>query len=201
MKTKFYPPLFFVVATGKDSTEDKKDEQLPVISPLSGSVDVDGGFIEVSLMLKTSSPHYQYGENIIVDNARKGIVFRYYHVNNPGLPDTGAYAANTPIKFRFARPANWNINDLVRVMYINESDSTVFNGLRGYFELKLATFGYDLKTDAEHRIFNAAWNITHPANPVYDSFTIAAGIKNMTKQNDIPRYTKNDGIFTLTLKP
>ncbi|KOS06542.1 hypothetical protein AM493_11230 [Flavobacterium akiainvivens] len=158
---------------------------------------INGNKIYVDIKLTTGDSGFIYGGKhmVIEEGGYKALAFMYHKegttMQQRQVPDLGNIPTLTDIKFNFDKPASWGENDSIRVIALNETDSAIFDSLKGYFTLKLLMFKDKQACQKDYDALNDMWNYYNPHNPV------------ITKGNQpqyehfIPRVTKDDGVLSL----
>lgn len=218
MKLRYLIPLYLLLGTvtfcSRKATKDENketeitEETMQVPEGISGKLELDttSNRIYADIWLTVDNTDFRYASNFLdikTASGYKGIAFQYFNtVNN--APDSGRGTVPMHVVFDFNNGDNWQVNDTIRVMSLNEEDKTVFEGLKPYFVERMGYFRNDPSTLPELITFNNVWNSKNPTNPVYvpDSLQVAA--KNHKSDGNIsimtPRITKDGGILSLTLK-
>lgn len=222
MKIKFLLPFYLVLATitfcsrkvsdDKEAINQKQETFIEapankntIADPdnkISGTLELDTATntIYANLTMYVASSNFKYANNYMPLQTGNygGLALRYYDtVNN--APDNGPWNVPLTIQFTFPNTKNWQVNDNIRVMSLDEETQSVFTGLQPYFLARMAAFRDIPVTNPQLVNFNNQWNAGNPLNPV------TTGTPN-TKEGDtevkgfIPRLTKDDTVLSLKLK-
>ena len=155
--------------------------------------DTDGSKLDIQLKLNVKSDNFKFsGKYMLLKSGNfKAIVVMYY---NDSLPDDRDISDLPGVKININKiienEFNWNENDTVRLMCLNEKDEVAFYGLEDFFMERLKKFGNTLQKPCVYDGFNAKWNDAHKYNTVDYS-------RNKMKIDKKPRLTKDDGMLTL----
>ena len=223
MKIKFLLPFYLVLATitfcSRKASDDKEaanlKQETAVEAPatdettttdldnkISGTLELDTttNTIYANLTMYVASSDFKYANNFMAMQAGNygGLAIRYYDtVNN--APDNGPWTVPLTIQFTFPNTKNWQVNDDIRVMSLNEETQSVFTGLQPYFLARMAAFGDIPVTYPQLVTFNNQWNASNPNNPVVTG-TPTTKEDNTEVKGFIPRLTKDDTVLSLKLK-
>lgn len=135
------------------------------------------------------------GCKIIQVGSLKGIVFNFTNDNltNPFFTNVPGTSLNLKAIVNNTNKLNWNVNDDVRIMYLNEIDYRDFEKLIPYFEARLSYYQYSIPTPGSglysYSEFSKIWSSMHRDNPVDDM--------PMPPLSPIPRQTHNDDILRI----
>lgn len=222
MKIKFLLPFYLVLATitfcSRKASDDKeaanqkpetfveapaeKTTAVDSDNKITGTLELDTATntIYANLTMYVASSNFKYANNYIALQTGNygGLALRYYdNVNN--APDNGPWNVPLTIQFTFPNTKNWQVNDNIRVMSLNEETQSVFTSLQPYFLARMAAFRNTPITYSQLVTFNNQWNAGNPSNPV------VTGTPNTKDDNKeikgfIPRLTKDDTVLSLKLK-
>ncbi|KAF2518176.1 hypothetical protein E0W68_10590 [Flavobacterium salilacus subsp. salilacus] len=211
--------------TDKETKNVKTKEKAEVIIPAADGdliLSQNKKHIEVDLKLRVSDSQFTYtGNSYVVEiSGFRGLAFSYYHTGDSRICDDTPVNGNSPqisIKetLNHLNFLNWNDNDKIRIMILNEEDVNRFTEMEDYFIRYLDTFKYkpDVTTE-EFNNFNSIWN-NENSNRQVNSSCIVDELINKSKSKkkkveskassngylyEMPRYTKDGGVLTLKLK-
>lgn len=219
MKLKYLLPFYLLLASitfCSRTASDKKEktmkaetattEAAATVSPgIAGTLELDTvtNIIHANLVMGVTNRDFKYSGNFMpleTPDGYKGISFMYFDtVKN--IPDNGKPSAAMRIKFSFSNTGNWKINDSVRIMSLDEDEKATFEGLKPYFEQRMAAFKNAPISLEQLQAFNAAWNANNKDNPVTGPTEVSGPKKRKPDQDVfIPRLTKDDIILSLKRK-
>ncbi len=182
-----------------DCSKEKKAIVAPIRNQnppeIFGTLRIVGDRLKGDVYIPVEPADFAYSDidTITVADAR-GIAIAYYDKkkfdNCDDDDETGRKNLHVPIDMRL--PANWNQGNWVRVMCVNESDSSVFNALEPFFKARLVNFRDREKPYSEYVRLIDEWN----SRPENEHKQVAYECNN---KKFIPRYSKKtDGILTIT---
>lgn len=113
---------------------------------------------QLKLLVKDSSFKF-YGQPKFfkTDNGYHGIAFRYGNGNGGEDQETGG-SYSMPINLSEHNEHDWQINDRIRVMGMNEDNLSEFLSLDSYFKHRLDYFKHDTIDLATLKEFDLEWN-------------------------------------------
>ena len=222
MKIKFLLPFYLVLATitfcsrkasdDKEAATQKPETFVEATADEAAAVDPDNkinGTLELDTITNTiyanitmyvASSDFKYANNFLALQAGNygGLALRYYDtVNND--PDNGPWTVPLTIQFNFPNTKNWQENDKIRVMSLNEEQQSVFTGLQPYFLARMAAFRDTPVTYPQLVTFNNQWNTNNPNNQVVTGSPTTKE-DNKEVKGFIPRLTKDDTVLSLKFK-
>lgn len=222
MKLKFILPLYLALASatfcGRKITEEKEIAPPAKLTPtaaiastgkITGTLELepDTKTIYADLWLKVSSHDFKFAHDFMplqTDKSYKGIAFRYYDtVDN--APDNGKDTVQIHVVFNFINDMDWQVDDTIRVMSLDEDQNITFKGLKPYFLSRMNFFENSPCNYEELLAFNSAWNSENPKNQVATAREEADVMpeksnKQKSRVKMMPKLTKDDGVLTLRLK-
>lgn len=172
------------------------------MSEVSGNICLssDKKQIRVNLLLRVSDSEFKYGGRNYyieeeVDGVKyKGLVFSYFHSEEPGRCDGDIFDDSPRMlveeEITDDNFVNWNDNDEVRILALNEVDYFDFIAMRAYFKKYVRNFKTRGVTASEFDGFNSTWNGN---NEDYQVNVCSDDDTHIKK----PRYTKDGGILNL----
>ncbi|RZJ62387.1 MAG: hypothetical protein EOO45_22550, partial [Flavobacterium sp.] len=149
MKLRYLIPFYILLASvtfcGRKIADDNDANKAPkdvTTNPslITGTLELDKktDSIYADIWMRVPNADYKSVDNMVLETGEsfKGVSFMYYDsVNN--APDNGNDTIPMHVVFRFKNDKNWQVNDSIRVMSLNEEDQTTFRELKNYFELRM----------------------------------------------------------------
>ena len=229
MKLRYLLPLYLVlgiitycgrkISDEKEQAEKKQMEIAQVYKPtntlffmntrnITGKIELDTttNRLYADIWMNVSNAEFKYADDFLLLQTPenfKGIAFQYFNtVNN--TPDTGLPSTPMNVVFECNNPNNWQVNDTIRIMSLNEKEHTVFEGLKPYFEERVKKFQNRPITLQELKDFNDEWNRLHPNNHVTTAEAPNEQENYSTGGEEYrimtPRLTKDGSMLSITLK-
>lgn len=162
---------------------------------ISGSIELHNDRIYVSCTIDVNSVNFRFvSPPEIFNGDYKGITFRYFNFDENHYDDYDGGDERLTIVFDFDNKYNWNHDDLVRIMPVNEYIHTDFRDLvdAGYFERRMEHFQHrDDIEDYQLFDFNTTWNDNNHGRQVEPR-------NHKEEKTFSPRLTKKDILLSVT---